>query len=71
MTELKVIVKQVRQEALDVRSFELVAADAKQQRIIGSETDPVFQVAIKADAGPTQGRRLASMIESEARGSTA
>jgi phenylpropionate dioxygenase-like ring-hydroxylating dioxygenase large terminal subunit len=43
-----------------------------QQRIIGSETDPVFQVAIKADAGPTQGRRLlASMIESEARGSTA
>jgi vanillate O-demethylase ferredoxin subunit len=29
MTELKVIVKQVRQEALDVRSFDLVAADAK------------------------------------------
>jgi vanillate O-demethylase ferredoxin subunit len=29
MTELKVIVKQVREEALDVRSFELVAADAK------------------------------------------
>lgn len=29
MTDLKLIVKQVRQEALDVRSFELVAADAK------------------------------------------
>ncbi|HSF46861.1 MAG TPA: aromatic ring-hydroxylating dioxygenase subunit alpha [Burkholderiales bacterium] len=40
-----------------------------QQRIIGAETEPAFQVAIKADAGPTQGRRLlASMIEAEARG---
>ncbi|HWZ72632.1 MAG TPA: hypothetical protein VN326_14325 [Casimicrobiaceae bacterium] len=29
MTELKVIVKRVRQEALDVRAFELLAADAK------------------------------------------
>jgi vanillate O-demethylase monooxygenase subunit len=41
-----------------------------QQRIIGPVTDPVFQLTIRADAGPTQGRRLlASMIEVEARGS--
>ena len=41
-----------------------------QQRVLGSETEPVFQVAIKADAGPTQGcRLLASMLEGEARGS--
>src|SRR5438128_6741974 len=41
-----------------------------QQRVLGSETEPVFQVAIKADAGPTQGRRLlASMLEGETRGS--
>ena len=41
-----------------------------QQRIIGPETEPTFQVTIRADAGPTQGRRLlASMIEVESRGS--
>jgi phenylpropionate dioxygenase-like ring-hydroxylating dioxygenase large terminal subunit len=41
-----------------------------QQRNIGNETEPSFAVAVKADAGPTQGRRLlASMIEAEARGS--
>jgi phenylpropionate dioxygenase-like ring-hydroxylating dioxygenase large terminal subunit len=41
-----------------------------QQRNIGKETEPVFAVAVKADAGPTQGRRLlASMIEAEGRGS--
>jgi len=41
-----------------------------QQRIIGPVTEPVFQVTIRADAGPTQGRRLlASMIEVESRGS--
>jgi phenylpropionate dioxygenase-like ring-hydroxylating dioxygenase large terminal subunit len=40
-----------------------------QQRVLGKETEPAFQVAIKADAGPTQGRRLlASMIEAEATG---
>jgi vanillate O-demethylase monooxygenase subunit len=41
-----------------------------QQRIIGPVAEPQFQVTIKADAGPTQGRRLlASMIEVESRGS--
>ena len=37
---------------------------------IWPETEPTFQLTIKADAGPTQGRRLfASMIEAETRGS--
>lgn len=42
-----------------------------QQRNIGErESERGFDVAIRADAGPTQGRRLlASMIEAEARGS--
>ncbi|MGH8630956.1 MAG: aromatic ring-hydroxylating dioxygenase subunit alpha, partial [Burkholderiales bacterium] len=41
-----------------------------QQLRIGAVTEPAFQVAVKADAGPTQGRRLlASLIEAEARGS--
>jgi len=40
-----------------------------QQRIIGDVADPVFTIAVKADAGPTQGRRLlASLIEAESRG---
>lgn len=43
-----------------------------QQRNIGErESERGFDVAIRADAGPTQGRRLlASMLEAEARGST-
>jgi phenylpropionate dioxygenase-like ring-hydroxylating dioxygenase large terminal subunit len=42
-----------------------------QQRNIGErESERGFDVAIRADAGPTQGRRLlASMLEAEARGS--
>ena len=42
-----------------------------QQRNIGSgDIEPAFPVAVRADAGPTQGRRLlASMLEAEARGS--
>jgi vanillate O-demethylase monooxygenase subunit len=41
-----------------------------QQRNIGADTEPQFQVAVKADAGPTRARRLlASMIEAESRGS--
>jgi vanillate O-demethylase monooxygenase subunit len=40
-----------------------------QQRNIGAVAEPQFSIAVKADAGPTQGRRLlASMIEAEARG---
>ncbi len=40
-----------------------------QQRNIGEVAEPVFSIAVKADAGPTQGRRLlASHIEAEARG---
>lgn len=40
-----------------------------QQRNIGDVAEPVFSIAVKADAGPTQGRRLlASLIEAEARG---
>ena len=42
----------------------------EQQRNISAETESVFQVAVKADAGPTQARRLLpSMIEVESRGS--
>jgi phenylpropionate dioxygenase-like ring-hydroxylating dioxygenase large terminal subunit len=40
-----------------------------QQRNIGDVAEPVFSIAVKADAGPTQGRRLlASLIEAETRG---
>lgn len=40
-----------------------------QQRNIGAVAEPVFSIAVKADAGPTQGRRLlASMIEAESQG---
>jgi vanillate O-demethylase monooxygenase subunit len=40
-----------------------------QQRNLGIDTEPIFQVSIKADAAPTQGRRLlAAMIEAESRG---
>jgi hypothetical protein len=40
-----------------------------QQRNIGTVAEPVFSIAVKADVGPTQGRRLlASMLEAEARG---
>ena len=40
-----------------------------QQRNIGDVAEPQFSIAVKADAGPTQGRRLlASLIEAEARG---
>ncbi|CAG0952483.1 vanillate monooxygenase [Burkholderiales bacterium] len=41
-----------------------------QQRNIGDVAEPVFTIAVRADAGPTQGRRLlASQIAAEARGS--
>ena len=44
--------------------------EAQQRNIGDGVTEPAFPVAVRADAGPTQGRRLlASMIESEARGS--
>jgi len=40
-----------------------------QQRNLGGVAEPVFQLTVKADAGPTQGRRLlASLIEAETRG---
>ncbi len=40
-----------------------------QQRNLGGAAEPVFQLTVKADAGPTQGRRLlASLIEAETRG---
>jgi vanillate O-demethylase monooxygenase subunit len=40
-----------------------------QQRTIGEVAEPVFTIAVRADAGPTQGRRLlASLIEAETRG---
>jgi vanillate O-demethylase monooxygenase subunit len=40
-----------------------------QQRNIGTVAEPVFSIAVKADVGPTQGRRLlASLLEAEARG---
>jgi len=41
-----------------------------QQRNLGGSAEHVFQLTVKADAGPTQGRRLlASLIEAETRGS--
>ena len=44
--------------------------EAQQRNIGDGVTEPAFPVAVRADAGPTQGRRLlASMIESKARGS--
>ena len=40
-----------------------------QQRNIGDVAEPQFAIAVKADVGPTQGRRLlASLIEVESRG---
>jgi phenylpropionate dioxygenase-like ring-hydroxylating dioxygenase large terminal subunit len=40
-----------------------------QQRNLGGAAEPVFHLTVKADAGPTQGRRLlASLIEAETRG---
>jgi len=41
-----------------------------QQRNLGSVVEPVFSIAVKADVGPTQGRRLlASLLQAESRGS--
>jgi vanillate O-demethylase monooxygenase subunit len=50
------------------RTFDEDKDMLESQQRIGDVAEPVFSIAVKADAGPTQGQLLASLIEAEARG---